>query len=216
MTENREKRENLSKRNLNHSLLKKLKKSSLIKAISSFLNDAIVEIQQEEMKNKNKIEIRKQIYNTQKKKENQFSLYSVFQEEEEFTLKTKTKKEIVNNNKKEMELSLEEFFYKVVKSFNCEKSSIIICFILIDRLISQDKKILNFQTIKRLFLVCLILSMKVNEDFIYSMKIFSELTNLPEKVIAELELSVCLILNFKLFVSENEFINYLKNFLMLF
>lgn len=87
----------------------------------------------------------------------------------------------------------------------CSSECFIIAFIYAKRLASKHDGVLNLQNLLPSFLVSLIVASKFLDDFYCRSAYFSAVGGVPVKVLNDLELQLCFLLDFNLSVSKEEF-----------
>ena len=106
-----------------------------------------------------------------------------------------------------------DFIHKMKKDIHkiCPERNTIICaFIYLDRLLNANRKLLKRENIYNLFMISLILSHKYTEDVVYIDKCYCTLLHKNIKMFNSLEIIVCELIEYKLYVSEETFHKYHK------
>lgn len=105
-------------------------------------------------------------------------------------------------------ISLQEYISRIYKYCSIEKSTIILSLIYIDRFCNMNNfQLSNFNIHKILFISTLI-AIKYNEDEIYSNDYYAQVAGLPLNEINLMEKTFLKFLDYKLFVSDEEFQQY--------
>ena len=112
-------------------------------------------------------------------------------------------------------ISIYEYVSRIQKYCSIEKNIIILGLIYIDRICDINRLRLTNYNIHRILFISILIALKYNEDSIYSNKYYSEVAGVSLKELNSMESSFLELLDFKLFVSEEEFKKYnfyLENF----
>ena len=112
-------------------------------------------------------------------------------------------------------ISIYEYVSRIQKYCAIEKNIIILGLIYIDRICDINRLRLTNYNIHRILFISILIALKYNEDSIYSNKYYSEVAGVSLKELNSMESSFLELLDFKLFVSEEEFKKYnfyLENF----
>ena len=112
-------------------------------------------------------------------------------------------------------ISIYEYVSRIQKYCAIEKNIIILGLIYIDRICDINRLRLTNYNIHRILFISILIALKYNEDSIYSNKYYSEVAGVSLKELNSMEISFLELLDFKLFVSEEEFKKYnfyLENF----
>ena len=123
-----------------------------------------------------------------------------------------------NLNKKDIflniipNITLEQYLNRIFKYTKMEISSLIISIIYIDRFIEANKYVLSYYNIYRLLLTASLLSIKFNEDIQFNMKLYAEIAGIPVELLNKLEIVMFILIKFKLYVKEEDYITYYNYF----
>ena len=112
-------------------------------------------------------------------------------------------------------ISVYDYVYRIQKYCLIEKNTIILALIYIDRICEMNRFILTNYNIHRILFISILTAIKYNEDSVYSNKYYSEVAGVSLKELNLMENSFIELLDFKLFVTEEEFKKYsfyLENF----
>ena len=112
-------------------------------------------------------------------------------------------------------ISIYEYVSRIQKYCSIEKNIIILGLIYIDRICDINRLRLTNYNIHRILFISILIALKYNEDSIYSNKYYSEVAGVSLKELNSMESSFLELLDFKLYVSEEEFKKYnfyLENF----
>ena len=112
-------------------------------------------------------------------------------------------------------ISIYEYVSRIQKYCAIEKNIIILGLIYIDRICDINRLRLTNYNIHRILFISILIALKYNEDSIYSNKYYSEVAGVSLKELNSMESSFLELLDFKLYVSEEEFKKYnfyLENF----
>ena len=108
---------------------------------------------------------------------------------------------------KKPKISILEYINRIIKYTYLEKSSLIVSLIYLDRICLKDILITDYN-IHRLLLISIIMSIKINEDKIYSNEYYAQVGGISLKEFNNLEREYLIFLNFDLFVSYEEYSKY--------
>lgn len=98
---------------------------------------------------------------------------------------------------------------KDISKIGPEKNTIICSFIYLDRLLNANKKLLKRQNLYNLVMISIILSHKYTEDVVFVDKCYCKLLKKDMKLFCSLEIIVCELIHYRLYISENTFSKYL-------
>lgn len=107
-------------------------------------------------------------------------------------------------------ISLYSYLSRIVKYTKMELSSFIMSFALMDKFFTTQKFYLTERNIHKVVLIALIVSMKINEDFIYKNSFLAEIGGIPLSDLNQLEEQFLSLLDYELFICEDEFRDYLE------
>ena len=80
--------------------------------------------------------------------------------------------------------------------------------IYIDRLINENVLFLTYYNVHKILIICILLSIKYNEDDIFGNDYYSEISGIPLKELNKLEYEVFKYLKFNFYIKPEEFIIY--------
>ena len=112
-------------------------------------------------------------------------------------------------------ISLYDYVSRIQKYTAIEKNTIILALIYIDRVCEINSFHLTSYNIHRILFISILTAIKYNEDSVYSNKYYSEVAGVSLKELNSMENSFLELLDFKLFVTVEEFNKYnyyLENF----
>ena len=109
-------------------------------------------------------------------------------------------------------ITLEQYLNRIFKYTKMEISSLIISIIYIDRFVAANKYVLSYYNIYRLLLTACLLSIKFNEDIQFNMKSYAEIAGIPVELLNQLEIVMFILIRFKLYVKEEDYITYFNYF----
>lgn len=112
-------------------------------------------------------------------------------------------------------VSLKEYLSTVVRFAEIELSTLINAVIYIDLFCGKNKYVLTYHNIYRIFIATLLLSLKMNEDKIYSTKSFARITGVSFDDIKNLEYTMALKLNFSFHIKKEKYQKYYDYFVNL-
>ena len=105
-------------------------------------------------------------------------------------------------------ISIYDYLNRICHYTNISKETLICAIIYIDNICSTNKAFLCEFTIHKLLLASIILSIKFNEDQMYSVNYYAEVFGISTKELHNLELSFISMSNFSLFIKEEKYYQY--------
>ena len=111
-------------------------------------------------------------------------------------------------SKKIPSISIKNFFERICNLTKIENSTLILILIYIDRICEFNEIELNYFNIHKLIIASLIISIKYNEDFFYSNKIYAKICGISREEINKLEIEFLKLLEFNLFVDDEIYFQY--------
>ena len=105
-------------------------------------------------------------------------------------------------------ISLYDYISRIQKYCFIEKNTIILALIYIDRICEINSLFLSNYNIHKILFTSILAAIKYNEDSVYSNKYYSEVAGVSLEELNLMEKSFFELLNFKLFVDEEEFKKY--------
>jgi hypothetical protein len=105
-------------------------------------------------------------------------------------------------------ISTYDYLNRICHYTNISKETLICAIIYIDNICSTNKAFLCEFTIHKLLLASIILSIKFNEEQMYSMNYYAEVFGVSTKELHNLELSFISMINFSLFIKEEKYYQY--------
>ena len=121
--------------------------------------------------------------------------------------KIKDQSKMIFSSKKIPKISISEYIQRIIEYTEIENSSLIMSLIYLDRIWKKDIMITELN-IHRFLLMSLIISIKINEDIIYDNNYYSKVAGISIKEFNQLESEFLKLINFKLYISEEEFLKY--------
>jgi hypothetical protein len=103
------------------------------------------------------------------------------------------------------EISIEDYLTRIIELTQIEESTLILSLIYIDRLCSNTNMEITELDIHKIALTAIILSIKYNEDIIYSQEEYANVGGVDTKELTTLEAEFLNGLEFKLFINTTEF-----------
>ena len=95
---------------------------------------------------------------------------------------------------------------RIISYSNCEENTLISALIYIDR-IAKIKKITKLNVYKLLF-ISILISLKYNEDEIYSNNYYSQIAGVSIEELSKLEYEYAILLNFNFLINDEIFNQY--------
>jgi hypothetical protein len=108
-------------------------------------------------------------------------------------------------SKKIPKISILEYLYRITKYTYIEKSTLISSLIYIDRLINENVFFLTYYNVHKILIICIILSIKYNEDDIFGNDYYSEISGISLKELNKLEYEVFKYLKFNFYIKPEEY-----------
>lgn len=124
-----------------------------------------------------------------------------------YNQKIKEQSKMIFSSKKIPKIPISDYIQRIIQYTGIENSSLITSLIYLDRICQNDILITDYN-IHRLLLMSIIMSIKNNEDIIYENGYYSKVAGVTIKEFNKLESDFLILLEFKLFVSEEEFFKY--------
>ena len=121
--------------------------------------------------------------------------------------KIKDQSKMIFSSKKIPKISISEYIQRIIEYTEIENSSLIMSLIYLDRICIKDIMITELN-IHLFLLMSLIISIKINEDLIYDNNYYSKVAGISIKEFNQLESEFLKLINFKLYISEEEFLKY--------
>jgi hypothetical protein len=114
------------------------------------------------------------------------------------------------STKSPAKVTLQYFFGRIKRYSKIEESTLIIILIYADRMCTTSGIILNPHNIHRIILGCLLLAIKYNEDIYFTNEQYAKIGGVSLEELNRLESNSIVLLNFKLYISEDLFQKYSK------
>jgi hypothetical protein len=111
-------------------------------------------------------------------------------------------------SKKIPSISIQNFLERLTKYSKIESNTLILILIYIDRFCDANKIRLNYFNIHKLILASMLVSIKYNEDDYFSNKFYAKVGGVSKNEIDTLEYAFLILIDFKLYVSEELFKKY--------
>ena len=111
----------------------------------------------------------------------------------------------------EPSINIKDYITRLFVFSKPEESTIISSLIYIDRFCQNNQIILTKCNIYKLILASFVVAIKYNEDFIYSMDIFSKIGGISSTELKNLELKFLFMIEFDLFIDKELYYNYYNN-----
>ena len=110
-------------------------------------------------------------------------------------------------------LAFNDYFSRIIELVKPELSTLICCFIYIDKLCQKDKFVISTNNLNKLFFISLYISIKFNEDVIFAINDFGVISALKIEEINKLEKKFLDLLNYDLLISYKDYETY-KSYLI--
>ena len=108
------------------------------------------------------------------------------------------------------EYNFEELFLFCVKILKINDNLLVLIMMYIDKILSSNNFSLNEKNINRLFYTCLMVTQKYYEDNSFNNKIYADLVGISCDELLNLEMEFMNLINFELFIKDDEFDKYNK------
>ena len=105
-------------------------------------------------------------------------------------------------------ISIVNYLQRIYKYLHPEDSTIIISLILIDRLCKIKNIVLTEDNIHKIICSSLLISIKYNEDHIYSYDYYALISGISKKELGKLEMAFLNDLNYNIFVNQEVYEKY--------
>ena len=120
--------------------------------------------------------------------------------------KDNKQKEDIFNTIQIPNIELFDYIIRIISYSNCEENTLISALIYIDR-IAKIKKITKLNVYKLLF-ISILISLKYNEDEIYSNNYYFQIAGVSIEELSKLEYEYAILLNFNFFINDEIFNQY--------
>ena len=107
-------------------------------------------------------------------------------------------------------ISILEYLKRIQMYSKIESSTLICSLIYIDRLCNLGEIILTYYNIHRILFVAILISIKYNEDRYYENVYYAKIAGISSRELKNIEYDFLVIINFELFISEDEYLKYKK------
>ena len=124
-----------------------------------------------------------------------------------YNKKVKKQSKMCFNGKKKPSISILDYIQRIIEYTNIENSTLIISLIYLDR-ICQNDIIITEYNIHRLLFICIISSIKYNEDIIYENNYYCQVVGVSIKEFNKIEREFLTLIDYILYVSENQYLKY--------
>ena len=111
------------------------------------------------------------------------------------------------------EISLQDYLKRIISYSQIENNTLITSLIYIDRLCQKTKLILTPYNMHRIIFTSILLSLKYNEDTLYSFSFYSKIAGVNVKELKSLESEFIKLIDFSLYVEAEQFEKY-KQYLL--
>ncbi|EGR32036.1 hypothetical protein IMG5_098720 [Ichthyophthirius multifiliis] len=110
-------------------------------------------------------------------------------------------------------ISTLDYLKRIQKFTDCSNVNFLLALIYVQRLKEEvGDQLLNSYTLLRLVLSACIIAMKYNNDQILNNEYYARIGGVKKPELAKLEKIFCELINFKLYVSEETFLDYVKKY----
>lgn len=110
-------------------------------------------------------------------------------------------------------ISIKDYLYRIQKFTELEENTLIISLIYLDKIFQMNGIILSPFNIHRLLFVAILISLKYNEDVVYTNDFYAKVAGVSTKELNNLEFQFLDLIQFKLYVNKEDFETY-KKYLM--
>ena len=105
-------------------------------------------------------------------------------------------------------ISLNEYLSRICHYTNLSKEALRCALIYIDNICLTNKILLTDFTVHKVLLSAILLSIKYNEDNIYSMDYYAEIFGISKEELLTLELEFIIAIDFKMYIKEEIYFHY--------
>lgn len=120
-------------------------------------------------------------------------------------------KETIFDIKKIPNMSIDNYIKRIVKYSKPEPQSLISALIYIDKICEKEKIFITKVNVYKLVLICIMISMKYNEDDINSNAFFAKVGGIDLENLNQIENKTYEILNYDLYIDDNLYQKYEDN-----
>ena len=107
-------------------------------------------------------------------------------------------------------ISLLDYLNRIQTYCNIEYSTLICSLIFVDRICEIAGITLTYYNIHRILFVAILISIKYNEDRYYENVYYAKIAGISSRELKNIEYDFLVIINFELFISEDEYLKYKK------
>ena len=105
-------------------------------------------------------------------------------------------------------ISFGDYILHLMKYTHISISTLILAVIYIDKFCEKFKYVLTFHNIYRIILIAIFISMKYNEDISVNANIYAQIAGICVEDLLNLELNICVALEFGFYVKEELYQQY--------
>jgi hypothetical protein len=109
-------------------------------------------------------------------------------------------------------ISLNDYLNRIIKYTEIEKKTLIIALIYIDKYSLSRNETISIHIIHKILFAAVLLSIKYNEDLVYTNEYYSLIAGIPLKEMNQIEYEFLNQINFNLFINEDLYNTYNKLF----
>ena len=113
--------------------------------------------------------------------------------------------------KSEPSISIKDYIKRLYEFSKPNESTIISSLIYIDRFCQNNNIIITKCNIYKLLLTSFVIAMKYNEDFIYSINVYSKIGGVSSTELKNLEMKFLFMIEFELYIDKELYYNYYNN-----
>ena len=112
--------------------------------------------------------------------------------------------------KEEEKYSLTDYLYLWVEIFNFDENLLILTMMNIDKILAKEF-ILTSDNVKNILFTCMVITQKYYEDEYFNDKDYSKILKINTKKLIEMEVELLVLIDYSLYISEEEFNKYKNN-----
>jgi hypothetical protein len=109
-------------------------------------------------------------------------------------------------------ISFGDYILHLMKNTHINISTLILAVIYIDKFCEKFKYVLTLHNIHRIILISIFISMKYNEDYFVNANIYAQIAGVCTEDLLNLELNMCVALEFGFYVEEQLYQQYFVYF----
>ena len=116
----------------------------------------------------------------------------------------------IEDNHQKKEFILSDYIYYWVEILNFDENLLLLMMMNLDKILNSKMIILNEQNVQNVLFTCMIITQKYYDDVIFNDKDYCKMKNLELDELIEMQEKELEMLNFSLYISEDDFKEYKK------